>query len=659
MLTENAHASVVEPLTDLSALKRSVIVPEPDFDAWLARFDWTWRQAARGEFPAGYSNLSEFQLGCICADPVLWAQSFLREPTDPDHKDPYNFFDYQLASIRYSGNLLHEDGSEVGKTREIVPWTLWQAFTVRGGSGLIGAPESIFYLEIIDAMLDQLSWNDTLARGLKHHRKQPHNRLEFTNGFKIDFRPSGFDGSAYRGVHVRSFAIKDEAVKDKPKKTWSEFYRAALPGCKFRFYSVPDGDRDCEFYRLCAKAPVLGVIPPSPLNKGGAEGGEISSSVPPLTKGGAEGRGISSSSSPLTKGGAAGGGIDLSFVKINWPKTLMPPPFWSDERRHHFIDLYGGETSPGYQHNVQGEWGDPESTVFPSWQFLTAVKEIPDYRTLKVVVDGARNEVIIRGESFALHRGEDGLPTGVPEVAYLIEDTRAMRQFFALDQHGSDFQRLLKGFFRPNLGANSGGADFGYSMDPTEIRVWTRIGKVKRVVARLHLEHVDYDQQAEALDALDDIYDNGRLAMSWGLDYGNAGTAVGQVLTNQPRYAKKCFEYRVFGVMFESTCEAVDEDGEVLVDQKTEKPVKKTSKELATDLLISKIQAGEVEQAPDPDVILSYTNHTSKEGSRHRIFSKSNDHILDADRLEYLAEVLSKDGGSGGFSCGASLRPRA
>ena len=131
-----------------------------------------------------------------------------REPEDPQHKDPYNFFSYQEESIRHEGDCVHQDASEVGKTREIVAFCLWKGFTVLGGSGLVGAPMQVYLDEIIGACEEQEIWSPVIAESMLKPDKKTHYRMRFSSGFKIDFRPSSHDGGPYRGVHARTFAIK-------------------------------------------------------------------------------------------------------------------------------------------------------------------------------------------------------------------------------------------------------------------------------------------------------------------------------------------------------------------------------------------------------------------------------------------------------------------
>ncbi len=94
--------------------------------------------------------------------------------------------------------------------------------------------------------------------------------------------------------------------------------------------------------------------------------------------------------------------------------------------------------------------------------------------------------------------------------------------------------------------------------------------------------------------------------------------------------------------MFESTTENVNEEGVPVIDAKTGKPARITLKELATDILVKKMQRQLLEYPPDPDIVLYYTNHTVRMGQRHRIFKKEDDHLIDADRVQILAKLLAE-----------------
>jgi hypothetical protein len=585
----------MEPIR-LDDLKKRIVVPADVFERTLESLDWTWHHIARGEFPGSFESLEEFQLAIICDDALLWCQSFLREPEDPNHQDPYSFFDYQIESVQFNGNTIHKCGAEVGKTREIIAWCMHKMLTIPNGSGLIGAPQQTHLDEIIESMVDQFRWNPDLATTLVRHKKHPHHAFYLSNNFKVHFRPSGHDGEAYRGVHVGTFAAKDEAAKDKNPRQWSEFWRAMKPGCVAKIYSVPDGDRSCEFYKLGQRA--LG------------KGGDLD--------------------------GTAG---KMEFKLFKWGKPMMPAPFWSNERKKFFVDQYGGEDSPGYQHNVLGEDGDPEHTVFPWSQFQHCITDIPEYRALKILVNSSEHAVVVLGYRCPYERVK-GVPAG--KVVELTDTEYSMHDFFDRDENNeSTFTRLIKRFFVSVPGAKRGGADFGFSGDPTEITVKNIIGKKDRLVARLQLKHVTYDQQCQALNALDDIY--GPMdSIQWGTDFGNAGSAVAHDLQGLDIYNEKAFDHRLKGFMFESTTDNVNEDGDPLIDAKSGKPSRITLKELATDLLVKKMQKMELEYPPDPDIILYYTNHTVRTGQRHRIFKKDDDHLIDADRTQMLTKVLGE-----------------
>ncbi|MCP4747286.1 MAG: hypothetical protein GY874_14270 [Desulfobacteraceae bacterium] len=593
--------AAIEPIK-ASDLSKGLFVPGEVFDRVLEELDWTYHQLARGELPSPFKTLEEFQLAIICDDPLLWCQAFLREPEDPDHKEPYNFFDYQIESLRYDGSTIHKCGAEVGKTREIVAWVMHKMFTAPGGSGIIGAPQQTHLDEIIEALVDQFNWNPDLTAVLKRHKKHPHHAFYLNNGFKVDFRPSGHDGEAYRGVHVRTFAIKDEAAKDKNKRQWSEFWRAMKPGAVAKIYSVPDGDRSCEFFKL------------------GQRAARTSSDAPKIE-------------------GMSGHLKNLEFRLFKWAKTAMPYPYWSKERKKFYVEQFGGEDAPEYQHNVLGEDGDPENTVFPWHQLKLCIKDVPEYRALKILVDTSQGEVIVTGYR-CLYTVKDGEP--IPQTQTLIDKVYSKARFFDRQKdQGSEFTQLIKQFFVSAPGAKRGGADLGFSGDPTEIIVKNIIGKRERLVARLQLKHVTYDQQCQALDALDDVYAPAE-SITWGTDFGNAGSAVAHDLQGLEIYEDKDYDDRLRGYMFESTADNVDEDGDPVIDAKTGKPAKITLKELATDILVKKMQRQELEYPPDPDIVLFYTNHTVRMGQRHRIFKKEDDHLIDADRTQMLAKLLSE-----------------
>jgi len=575
-------------------LKQNLKVPPEYFEAFLKTYNWSWHQTARGELPRPFKTLDELQLACICADPVLWCQTFLKNPDEPE--SPWVFWDYQIESIRYQGNTVHECGAEVGKTREIIAFILWKAFTTRLGSGLVIAPMAIHYIEILDAIINQLSENENLAKSLILHRKHPHHHLKFSNGFTIDFRPAGFDGEALRGVHAKTFVIVEEAAKIKNRKVYSETWRAGKPGCVFKMYSVPDGDRSTVYFKTCRQADNI-------------------------------------SGDNKDKSIASG----LEFKHFRWAKDIMPPPFWTPARREFYIQQYGGEDAPGYRQNILGQPGDPENSVFPWNKFELILRDIPEYRCLKIMLDESAGEVILRGTRIISDNSN-------PQEKIIL-DTRINKTAFNIEQEIIRFFQGISG------GLFFGGGDLGFSNDPTEILIKQVIGKTHRIVARLQLKGVTYDQQAEAIAAIDKVYD-GNNKMGWGIDFGNAGSAVVHILHGQKLYEDCQFTDRLVGYQFGAAYDAVDEDGEVIIDRRTEKPVRLSAKELATDIMVSKMQRLELQYPYDPDIILYYPNHTFRQGEKNRIYKKIDDHIIDADRVSLLRILLHGEGAEDLFACG-------
>lgn len=588
----------LQQVDHIADLGKMLIVPPEVFEKELQRLDWSYHQAARGDFPHPFESLEQFQLGIICADPVLWCAAFLRNSDDPEC--PWTYWGYQEESIRHDGNTLHECGAEVGKTREIIGYILWKALTTPQGSGIVTAPMTIHLLEIIDAIAEQLSHNPAIGQALVLHRKQPHHHLKFANGFKVDFRPTGHDGEALRGVHVSTFAMFDEAAKAKNPDIFKEFWRASKPGCVHKLYSTPDGDRSTVFYRLCQKAD--GKL------KDDESAGDL-------------------------------GLKNLTFHKFHWSKELMPAPFWTPERRRFYIEQYGGEDSPGFQQNVLGNWGDPENSVFPWYQFQRLLHDIPEYRCLKVLVDDSHGEVNLYGYEVTRHgargtgHGETQEPGAQRPEPVTLCDRRIYKREF-------DIAAEIKAFFSPLPGLLFGGADLGFSQDPTEVLVKLIFGRIHRTIARVQLKGVTYDQQASAIDALDDIFGGGTNSMGWGLDFGNAGSAVVHILQGQEQFAGKAYEDRLTGYQFGAAYDAVNEAGDTITDKKSGKAVRLSAKELSTDLLTTKMQRVELQYPHDPDIMLYYPNHTYRNGQNRRIYKDIDDHLIDADRVLTLRVVL-------------------
>lgn len=574
-----------------------------DFLWWLDQKEMTWQQLERGEYGM---TLEQAQLLYVLEDPVLWCRAFM---DDPDTGKPYEFFPYQIPSVRaWHQDVVHQDGAEVGKTREIVALLLWGAVTGNGGAVrnpwfLIGAPQQTHLDEIIMAMEEHCG-AEADARGKKpilshfwlRPKKTPHYmaRLHGAMGrARIYFRPAGHDGEAFRGVHVNAGGFMDEAAKNKTKVIWSEFYRALKPGAVLRVYSVPDGDNSTDYYRMTQQA-----IPNLPADRKGMR-------------------------------------------LFHWQKPMMPAPFWSEDRKREMIQRYGGEDTPGYQRNVLGLHGQQENPVWP-WETLIAnVRDIPEYRCLRLVCNHQADELHQTLTRVELKQS-DGKKFSQEHTLFDTYDSLDIVKTKDRELVREAMRKIIRESFEPlGDGIYWGGADLGFSKDPTEIKLWRQVGDQMRKVLRIHARGMSYDLQCELIYCLDELFG---FQAEWGVDFGSAGTAVVQLLQNREEYADGRYDERLTGFNFATAVPAIDEEGEPLeeVDREGEdKEVKIPAKELATNLLTLRYQRLGIAMPYDTEELNHYANHTAREGARHRIFTKIDDHTIDADRVAFLRKAFS------------------
>lgn len=609
-----AVARTRTPKAERDMRARGVYDPD-EFEAWLAQRRWGWAQLERGDYAV---SLDEALVLFTTEDPVRWCETYLTEQSG----DPYRLFDYQRESARaWNQDVVHRDGAEVGKTREIVALILWGHMTAFGGrmvnpTSLVGAPQQIFLSEIIDAIERQVGVFKALQGDsfLKHAwlepRRTPHTQLRFRcpnmrhpdrpGLATIDFRPAGHDGEAFRGVHVTALALVDEAAKMKAKLQWTEFYRALMPGCRLRAYSVPDGDRGTEFYRLDTEA---------------VEG--------------------------LPEG-------QRGFRRFHWPKTIMPAPFWSAERDRHFVKLYGGRDTPGYVRNVLGEWGDAENPVFRWDALLPNIVELPDYRVLKLATDSANDAlhcaahrvelVVTEGKKSSREHQLGDLSVDLNDFLHGTDDVRRER-----------FAELLAPFvshFDPR-GVYWAGADLGERNDPTEIVVSEDVGGELRDLLRVQAKGMPYHAQSELIYQIDRAFGH---RPGWGVDLGSAGTAVVKDLHNLDRYADAHFDERLIGFHFQEAVECMGEDGDMLLDPEASEregrdvAQRAPAKHWATQCIVARLQLRGYRLPFDTDVLNDYTSHTAREGSKWPIYSKKNDHTVDARRQQMLVKLRAQAG---------------
>lgn len=589
---------------EIIAIQERCVIDVDDFDWWLGQKGWSWQGIDRGDYGL---TLDQAQLLYVCEDPVLWARTFMNDPDAGD--EPWTFFDYQEESVRaWHQDVVHQDGAEVGKTREIVVLILWGMCTGFGGSirhpwMLIGAPQQTHLDEIIMAVEAHVGVDEEAGGGknkpLIHRfwrkpKRHPHVMHRFWGPMgrgRVYYRPTGHDGEAFRGVHVNAMAIMDEAAKVKNPVCWSEFHRALKPGCIERVYSVPDGDNQSEYYRMTMRA-IPNLAPGQP-------------------------------------------GMRL----FRWPKTLMPSPYWSEERKRLFIERYGGEDSPGYQRNVLGLHGQQENPVWPWAVIEPNIRDLTEYRTIKLIVSEDQLHVVVTAYELITTDGRKSYRERV-----IADRFEPLEDYTERGRMRDAMRALIREFVRPiTSGVLWAGADFGFSRDPTEMFVVREVGAELQDVVRIHAMGVDYYQQCELVYTLDEQLG---FLPRWGVDFANAGTAIVQMLKGADAYADGNYDDRITGFQFSAAVDAVNESGEPLTQEDKsgeQRPVRLPAKELATNLITARLQARGWALPYDPEVIAHFSNHTAREGAKHRIFAKDNDHTIDAKRALMLRKAFDEE----------------
>ena len=628
-------------------------------DALLRRNRWSWQALERGNLKLGDQvlDIDRLQWWLVNADPVLWVETNLVNRPE-DGGGLWQLFPYQRPSLRFRGHVVHQDGAEVGKSREIVGLLLWGCLAAERGSVLVGSALDGDLDEIWDEVEWQLSANPFLAEALRTRTTKPYRRLTWRNGLRVLFRPAGHDGRAYRGIHVRGWLLHDEAAKVVNPRSWSEFWRAAKPGCEIRIYSVPTGDRQCTFQRIADNAvPADSIVPADTPEQILAQ--------------------LLSPSAAATPESVRALARDLggrTWVRFHWPKTIMPHPFWSDDRRQEFVAFYGGPDEPGYVHNVLGLPGDPEYTLFPERLLKPALTWIPDYLTISLRWDSRAGQLdaLSRRLNPAYPWGEEAGPRegepprrgkGIqPRVSTLggggednaaeedAEETETPAETLqpyltvlhdALDVSGWDrwsaAQRRqtitdLAGFFiRALPGDLTAGVDVG-SATVTEILFERRNGLADTLILRLHLTGWNWYAQRDFILALDAIL---HPAGGWGFD----ATGVGRVLVD---LLAPDLGDRLSGYVFNRSTPAIDPTtGEAQLDPTSGREVLLSYKELGTQLIERRLHGRTLELPFDPEVRHLLANHTYSHSGEARRFSKLNDHLVDALRVAELRKLTA------------------
>jgi len=276
------------------------------------------------------------------------------------------------------------------------------------------------------------------------------------------------------------------------------------------------------------------------------------------------------------------------FKVFRWPSWLNPD--WSNHREHELLEFYGGKNTPGWQHEVAGEHGKPSYGAFNVESLNLCRQDVAGYR--KVTIQGS--------DLSACESEEDSLER---------------------------LEILLN--LMPQTGLFWIGGDLGYTNDPTEIVVFREdeFGdrRVMTLVLRIHMEHVSYPHISQVISMLECYF----TPVGIGIDNGGNGLAVVQELLTLDKYKSLQLEGRLRGYDF---------GGMTTLDVRDDRQVKKRTKEFMTMLINGALQRRQIVlPADDSDIEDQFTTHTYTFSNGNIIYSKGNDHIVDAVRCAMLA----------------------
>ena len=286
---------------------------------------------------------------------------------------------------------------------------------------------------------------------------------------------------------------------------------------------------------------------------------------------------------------------------FRWPSWLNPS--WSAERETDLLEFYGGKDTPGWQHEVAGEHGKPSYGAF-NVEYLNLCRvDIDEYR-----------RIVVTGEEL---QGCDGEAETFDRLEMLLN-------------------------LAPQDGTFWIGGDLGYTNDPTELVVFRETREEERtrvkLVLRFHMERVAYPHISVVIALLDRCYG----PMGIGVDRGGNSLAVVQELTTLDKFRCQDMEKRLHGYDFGGSVTVALKDGE---------PLKKRAKEYMTSLVNRAFQRREL-LLPVDDIEIEdeFTTHTYTLSNGNVVYSKGNDHVVDAvrcamlvrdqERLDQLTEVV-------------------
>ena len=149
--------------------------------------------------------------------------------------------------------------------------------------------------------------------------------------------------------------------------------------------------------------------------------------------------------------------------------------------------------------------------------------------------------------------------------------------------------------------------------------------RIVKMILRVRMEHVAYPHIAQTIALLDRYY----TAAGIGVDNGGNGLAVVQELLTLDKYKDLALEGRLRGYDFGGMTTLAVRDG---------REIRKRTKEYMTSLISGALQRRQVVfPVNDLEIEDQFTTHTYTLHDGRVVYSKGNDHIIDAVRCAMLA----------------------
>lgn len=476
----------------------------------------------------------------------------------------------------------------VGKSLSIKVRGCAFPFLHAGQEMIITAPELVHLEPIVSLIESQMTTTRTLREMLPRGRSAVTHRpfqLNFLNGSRIIGRIPQRDGKGVKGIHPIWLEL-DEA-QDYPHAGWielNETLKRGWQGAMWRAHGVTRGVRD-DFYEYTQDSP------------------------------------------------------DNPWQVHRF--AAMWRPNWTDREREEAMLKYGSREDPDYRRNVLGLHGDKTNPIFVLTQLMKNVDNdsLSDYNT---------------NEYFKVAAKSEQLELFQQEITDLLDFPPAHLSYAG--KTAQERSESPKAHYWC-------GMDVGFTIDPSEILVAVEYRRkpndphtTLRLLSRLSLTRMPHREQIMAILHTIDFY----RPRAFSMDKGGNGLPLFQELSEHieafrqgdldklPRwmhaYDLEAAITTIKGYNFSEKL-VVELDPTVEVSPYADQDeivatagMKRNAKEYATDVLREMVDRQQLWLPWDDDLLKQFqggtwTSNKSMDAYGRRIFSRGNDHVLDAARM--------------------------